>query len=335
MNFLGGSSNDYGYGIAVDGEGNSYITGFTVSNPFPTSPGAYDTTYNGAQDAFVDKAKPRWRYPRLFDLSGGHRAMTTVTGNRPWTLGLTPDVTGHTTSANFPITGGGALSGTADAFVTKLGPTGTLTGGYSRYLGGWHQTMSGALPIAVDAGGFAYATGYTTSVNFPTATGLVMTSLFTLVQDAYVTKLSAAGVGLPVYSTYLGSADIDGGGGIAFDGADNVYVISGRCILYRKPMYHPLPIFPVTANAYQGTYQGGARDTFVTRLNTALTGDASRVYSTLDLGGTGADSARGIAARGGYAYVARAPPTLAISRYGSSSRNWSGKPGWLCYKAGH
>jgi len=53
--FLGGSGNDQGIGIAVDAASNAYVTGFTSSADFPTIPGAFDTTFNGGDDAFVTK----------------------------------------------------------------------------------------------------------------------------------------------------------------------------------------------------------------------------------------------------------------------------------------
>ena len=57
--FLGGSGDDYGYGIAVDGAGSAYVTGDTGSTDFPTTPGAFDTSYNGGDcDAFVVKLNP-------------------------------------------------------------------------------------------------------------------------------------------------------------------------------------------------------------------------------------------------------------------------------------
>lgn len=52
--FLGGSAEDYGYDIAVDGAGNAYVTGVTSSGNFPAVVGP-DLSYNGSSDAFVAK----------------------------------------------------------------------------------------------------------------------------------------------------------------------------------------------------------------------------------------------------------------------------------------
>ena len=54
--FLGGSAyTDVGNGIAVDGTGSVYVTGRTYSANFPTTPGAFDASINGGDDAFVAK----------------------------------------------------------------------------------------------------------------------------------------------------------------------------------------------------------------------------------------------------------------------------------------
>jgi Beta-propeller repeat len=54
--FLGGTDDDEGRGIAVDGDGRAYVTGETLSADFPTTPGAFDRTFNGGfLDAFVTK----------------------------------------------------------------------------------------------------------------------------------------------------------------------------------------------------------------------------------------------------------------------------------------
>src|SRR5205823_603717 len=51
----GDTGSSRGYGIAVDGSGNAYVTGWTNSTTFPTTAGVFQTTFGGYQDAFVAK----------------------------------------------------------------------------------------------------------------------------------------------------------------------------------------------------------------------------------------------------------------------------------------
>jgi hypothetical protein len=53
--YLGGTSDDDGFGIALDATGNAYVTGQTSSTNFPTTPGAFQTSFGGVSDAFVVK----------------------------------------------------------------------------------------------------------------------------------------------------------------------------------------------------------------------------------------------------------------------------------------
>jgi hypothetical protein len=56
--FLGGTGDDFASAIAVDSAGEAYVAGRTLSSDFPTTPGAFDTSYNGGSyggDAFVTK----------------------------------------------------------------------------------------------------------------------------------------------------------------------------------------------------------------------------------------------------------------------------------------
>jgi hypothetical protein len=65
--FLGGGGGEVGLGVAVDGSGAAYLGGIALAADYPTTAGAYDTTYNGARDGFVTKLSP----PRLSVLNAG------------------------------------------------------------------------------------------------------------------------------------------------------------------------------------------------------------------------------------------------------------------------
>ena len=156
---------------------------------------------------------------------------------------------------------------------------------YSTYLGGTGALTKG-VGIAVDSSGDTYVTGMTLSPKFPTTKGAYQTSgafIKTIGLGGFVTKFNATGSAL-VYSTFLGGIVP---AGIAVDSAGAAYVTGST---YDAP---PLK------NAFQAT-AGGGGDAFVTKLNAS---GSALVYSTY-LGGSGQDSATGIAIDGsGDAYV--------------------------------
>ncbi|HEY6889513.1 MAG TPA: SBBP repeat-containing protein, partial [Solirubrobacter sp.] len=131
--FLGDAAADVPNQIAVDGQGGAYITGVTDSPGFPTTAGAFDTGYNGGDDAFVTKLTP----------AGNGLAYSTFVGSSVGEggFGLALDgqgnlyVSGGTASPGFP-TSPGALdtthNGDFDAFAMKLDltpPDTTITDG--------------------------------------------------------------------------------------------------------------------------------------------------------------------------------------------------------------
>ena len=63
--FLGGSGYDHGYALALDAAGRATVTGWTGSSDFPTTPGAFDTSYNGELRRLRGAAQRRRQRPRL------------------------------------------------------------------------------------------------------------------------------------------------------------------------------------------------------------------------------------------------------------------------------
>jgi len=268
--YLGGSDEDYGYGIAVDGAGNVFVTGRTLSSGWIS--GGFDTTYNGGfgdaddGDAFVAKLSGTgahlWStYLGGSDSDGGNAIAVDGAGNVL--------VTGNTSSSGWVLGGfDTTLDGTSDAFVAKLSGSGSHL--WSTYLGG--DSYDCGYGIAVDGAGNVFVTGMTNSSGWVSG-GFDMT--FNGTTDAFVAELSGSGEHL--WSTYLGGSNPDYGNGIAVDGAGNVLVMGGT--------------------GSSGWVSGG----FDTRLDggfdafvAELSGSGSHVWSTY-LGGNDYDWGNGIA----------------------------------------
>jgi hypothetical protein len=281
--YLGGLNNDSANSLAVDSQGNTYLTGITSSTNFPSQNGLQTAYGGGASDVFVSKINAAGTALVYSTYLGGNGA--------DWGTGIAVDsagnayITGGTGSSNFPTQNAlqAANAGGADAFVAELNATGTALV-YSTYLGG--NGADWGTGIAVDGAGNAYITGSTGSSNFPTQNALQATSGGGS-DDAFVAELNATGSAL-VYSTYLGGNGADWGTGIAVDGAGNAYITGGTGSTN----------FP-TQNALQAANAGTA-NAFVSKINAAGT---ALVYSTY-LGGSNYDYASGIALdSAGDAYV--------------------------------
>ncbi|MCS7076778.1 MAG: SBBP repeat-containing protein [Bacteroidia bacterium] len=285
--YLGGSTNDYGYGIAVDASGNAYITGYTQSGDYYTTTGAFQTTNGGINDIFVTKLNSTGTgiiYSTYIGGSGIDEA-----------YGIALDgldnayITGRTLSTNYDVTTGAfqtSNGGGTDTYITALNATGTSLI-YSTYLGG--SGIEWGYAIAVDAGGNAYVTGYTSSADYDVTTGAFQ-STSAGGDDIFVTKINSTGTGL-IYSTYIGGSSDDRGLGLAVDGTGGVY-ITGRT---------NSSDYDVTASAFQPVFSGGAAtDVFVTRLSPSGT---VLLYSTY-IGGGSSEAGNSIAIDGnGSAYI--------------------------------
>jgi len=272
--FIGGSGEDIGSGIDIDGSGNVYITGKTVSTDFPLQ-NPYQGSYGGSNyDAFVTKISS----------SGSTLMYSTYLGGNSLDsgCGIAVDssgnayVSGVTGSGNFHIQNPfqATCAGAQDVFITKISPSGNALV-YSSYLGGSSGDFGSG--TTVDTSGNAYVTGETFSTDFPMQNPFQGT-FGGGTADAFITKISSSGS--LIYSTYLGGSNIDAGTAVAVDGSGNAYV-TGITWSSDFPLQNPC----------QGTFGGGITDAFITKV--FLSGNAI-LYSTF-LGGNDNDSANGIA----------------------------------------
>jgi len=293
--YLGGAGEDAAYGVAVDSAGNAYVTGYTQSANFPTTPGAAQRSNAGDYDAFVTALNPIGTAALYSTLLGGSQ--------QDYGVGVAVDslgnayMTGYTASSDYPHTSGAlqpGKNGGYDAVVTKLTGFGTIA--YSTFLGGSGDDYG--MAIAVDQSGNAYITGDTDSTDFPTAAGAIQTAA-TGVYNAFVTQVSAAGTAL-AYSTYLGGSGFETGYGIALDPSRAAWVAG----------YTVSSDFPVTKGSAQGAVAGGS-DAFLVKITAA---PALSINKTADAATVNAGSAIGftIAAGNGAAASAIAT-TVALS----------------------
>jgi hypothetical protein len=284
--YLGGSSDDHGYHIAVDGSGNAFVTGDTYSTDFPTK-NALQTTYAGNGDGFVVELNATGSALLYSTYLGGSSAENWNDGASVGGIAVDGPgyvyVTGGTGSANFPTTPGAFQTafGAKSAFITKIDPTQTGAASlvYSTYLGTGFTRGTTSYGIAVDGSGQAYVTGRT-DLGFPTIDNAFQRS-FDLSNnvEAFVSVLDANGSALLYSSYFSGSGGTTAGGGIAVDFAGNI-VITGSTSCLDLP----------TKNALQPTKGGPAGtigyDAFVAKFNPNLAGADSLLWSTY-LGGRG------------------------------------------------
>jgi hypothetical protein len=174
--YLGGPNGmNAGSGIAVDGYGRAYVTGYTSSASFPTRNAIqnYQGGTSSGTDAFVTRltAPGGLDYSTYLGGSGddyGRGIAVDTAGNAT--------VVGQTTSTNLPNVASvqAANSGQQDAFLTRLNTSGSAYL-YSTYLGGSGADIG--MGVALDCSGNAYVAGYTYSSNFPVTAGAWQGSL--------------------------------------------------------------------------------------------------------------------------------------------------------------
>lgn len=282
--YLGGSAEDSGNALAIDGKGNIYLAGAARSFDFPVE-SALQRVLGGNEDAFIAKISADGARI-LFATYLGGTGEEEIGG-----LALDPAgnayVTGKTNSLDFPTVKAlqgkcaatqGACAGTA--FVSKIAADGS-TVLYSTYLGGSGGDIAAA--IAVDAVGNAYITGSTKSPDFP----LVHAFQQNLAgkADIFLTKLSPDGSQI-VFSTYLGGSDSDQARGVSVDASGNA-VIAGWTRSADFPARNPLPSTCATS--------GGGKGCDVDAFIAVVDSKAKSLRFSSSFGGSSADVAEAVA----------------------------------------
>jgi hypothetical protein len=169
--YLGGGVSDMGNGVALDGSGNAYVTGYTTSDNFPTTAGVVQTSRKGSSDAFVTKMASDGSsliYSTYLGGSDSDRAIGIAVHSSGRAY-----ITGETSSGDFPTTDGvvrPSKQGAQDGFVAKLNIDGTALD-FATFLGGGQLDYPQGIAVDEPAGN-VYITGYTYSGDFPMANAL-------------------------------------------------------------------------------------------------------------------------------------------------------------------
>src|SRR5437867_654365 len=279
--YLGGGNAEHCYALAYDGSGVIFVGGETQSANFPATPGAYDTSLNGLEDAFVASLSEDGSALRWGTFLGG----TGSGEDEPWAFEIdtsgNPVVAGVTYAPDFPTTPGAYdptySGGCTDAFVSKLSADGsTLL--WSTFLGGGVGDGDQATALVRDGSGNFIVAGRTLSSDFPVTSGAYDIT-YNGGGDAFAATLSADGTAL-LWSTFLGGDGDEGASKFELDSSGDL-VLAGATQSAN---------FPATPDAFDPTFNGFV-DAFVARLSPD---GSSLVYASF-LGGGNAEGANDVA----------------------------------------
>jgi hypothetical protein len=240
--------------IAVDGNGDVYVTGETWSSDFPSTAGVYDGSYNG-YDGYVAVLNPELSTLRHSTFLGGtdRDACAAIALDNAGSV----YVTGNTYSDDFPVTPGcldGSYEGDegywTDAFVTVLDSK-LATVPYSTYLGG--DGPDYGYDLVLDGVDNLYVAGNTGSEDFPVTSGAYdSVANYT---DGFLTVLAPSRSAI-AYSSFLGGRGNDYPWAIALGNGSGVYITGSTSS----------DDFPTSSGSYDG-YIDDSTDAFVSRLS--------------------------------------------------------------------
>ena len=301
VSYIGGSDGDLATGVALDSNGNIYVSGETISTDLPVTSsvvqgqcgtdGNCNATASGPlDDGFVVAINSNlsgYKYVTYYGGSDVDDALAIAVDSAGNAF-----ITGTTLSSDFPTQGPlqSSLAGSQNAFIAELNSSGTAAS-YASYLGGNGSDLG--LSIALDGSDNVYVTGQTTSTTFPMVNPTQANPSGNT--DAFVSVYGLS-QGLMLFSTYLGGeADEDQfEGGIGLDGSHNIYVTGDTTSAS----------FPTTTGAIQTAYGGGTcignignnvpcTDAFVTTFGPATAPDftvAATTPATVTPGSSGAST---------------------------------------------
>jgi uncharacterized repeat protein (TIGR01451 family) len=253
--YLGGSSDDQGFGIARDGPGNLYVTGRTLSTDLPTPGTPYQGSNLGYYDAYVARLDPSQSgaaglvygtYLGGINYDDGY-GISVDDSNEVYLVGTTGSPAFPLENPIQGVFGGGPY----DAYVAKLEADGSDLS-YSTFLGGSGDDEG--FGMAIDASGNAYVTGFSSSTNFPIQNAFQPWNAGGY--EAFVTQINPAGSAW-VFSTYLGGFGTDASYGIFYaPSSDSLYLTGQTYSSTSMPLVDP----------YQAIH-GGSSDVVVARLD--------------------------------------------------------------------
>ncbi|MBY8995803.1 MAG: hypothetical protein KGD59_14730 [Candidatus Heimdallarchaeota archaeon] len=281
--YFGGSGDEWAANVAVNSAGEIAVVGTTTSTDFPLQ-SAYQGTHNGGEfyltDIFLAK----------FSSSGSLLYSTYFGGTEDdWGYGVDFDsgnkmaISGSTYSADFPMVSAYQSSktdGSTDMYVTLFAANGQSIQ-FSTFLGSTGN--EGSICVKFDHNDDLVLTGLTGSLGFPTKDAYDSTYNYGA-YDVFLTKFYKNSS--LAFSTFYGGTEADRSYDLTFDENHNIVFVGSTNSIYN---------FPISPNAFQGSYGGGSLDGFVA----AFSSDGqTRLFSSF-YGGSGYDEIHGIAEKDG------------------------------------
>ena len=291
--YLGGSDADKITALALDGNGNVYVSGTTESSDFSTTSDAYSKDFNGGRDIFIAKFNSDLNtlYASTYFGGSGYEEANALVLDRSGHL----YITGYAWSRfDFPITNGAYDENFnegdyPDAFISKFSSDlHTLIA--STYLGGEREDYAYAL--ALDNSGNVYVAGETYSDKFPTTSDAYEKNNGGG-DDIFISKLNSD-LSTLIASTYLGGSNGEDPSAMAIDDNGDIFVVGETWSNN----------FPKSTEAYDDSYDGNSNPVaFIAKLSN----DLKTLYGSTYLEGNDGDLSRAYAivlGSAGYVYVA-------------------------------